>query len=767
MLAVGGALRWTAALVTILTAIALVPLLTSRRGLAATSPLVVVLGAGLVLTALQLLPLPNGLLDSLTPVGNALRNDGTKLADVTAWPSISLDVPGSLRAIAFFATLLGVAVLALRFAATERGRFVCLGAVAAIAGITAGIVGIHRVFGATSLYGVYEPIQATPPVLGPLLNANHLGCLMALGAVVSVGLVIYVKQSTVARGVWALTAVACTVVALFSLSRGAILALATGLGVTLGTTLAQRLAKPTDRMSRSRRSKFIVNTLPIAIVGVCAVIVIVMTTAGTAAEQLSNTSLQEIHEPKSKYAAWRSSVNLIEEAPLVGVGRGALEPVFTRVHPASAFVTFSHLENEYIQAVVEWGIPGAIVMAVALGWLALLAIRRWRDGPLVAAGLGGLVTVAVQSNVDFGVELLGLAVPTTIVAATLAYVPVRQLADSALPKARAIRLGHLVLLVACAILLGLPITRTVEEDHMALDDKPSLDDVRDAIQRHPLDYYAYAVAAEVMIQKGDAQAIAMLNHGLSLHPTHPGLHLFAGRLLLAGHPDQAAIEYAAALQATPEPTNLLGEIVHGFPANVADQAIPLDYENTEAITRTLEDTNHPDIALAWITRVLDSRAKKSPTDVEAMLGLARKLENWPVAERAARMKLEQMPSARATLDLAKILYRKTEFQDTLRLLEDVAPWHGRIEDQVEGWLLRCDSLHALGNLDEAERCLHRLDAEGLIAAEKHHDLTKRLEDIARERLPSDTLIERWNWKLGLDPSTKPSSGSGSGSAAPH
>jgi hypothetical protein len=152
-----------------------------------------------------------------------------------------------------------------------------------------------------------------------------------------------------------------------------------------------------------------------------------------------------------------------------------------------------------------------------------------------------------------------------------------------------------------------------------------------------------------------------------------------------------------------------------------------------------------------------------------MLALARKLENWPVAERAARMKLDQMPSARATLDLAKILYRKTEFQEALRLLADVGRWHGRIEDQVEGWLLRCDSLHALGNLDEAERCLHRLDAEGLIAAEKHHDLTKRLEDLARERMPTNALLERWNWRLGLEPLTKPDSGSGSGSgsAAPH
>src|SRR5262249_28493945 len=151
-------------------------------------------------------------------------------------------------------------------------------------------------------------------------------------------------------------------------------------------------------------------------VALCVLVVIVVTSAGTAAEQLANTSLQEIHEPKSKYAAWRSSTTLMEEAPWVGVGRGALEPAFTRVHPASAFVTFSHLENEYIQSVVEWGVPGALALAAAMSWLAIVAIRRWRDGPLAASALGGLAVVAVQSNVDFGVELLGLAVPITVVA---------------------------------------------------------------------------------------------------------------------------------------------------------------------------------------------------------------------------------------------------------------------------------------------------------------------------------------------------------------
>ena len=402
VLAVGSALRWIAGIDALLVGLALVPLVTSRRGLG-LSPLVVTIAIALVLTALQLVPWPDSWLDALNPVGNGLRSEGAEMAGVSPWAAISLDAPGTLRALGYFVTLLGVAIVALRFAHSERGRLACLGAVSGICFVTVLVVAVHTIFDASTLYGLYTPVQASPPVLGPLLNANHLGGLCALGCAVSTGLLIYPKQSRAARIVWATTILGCLGVVLATLSRGALLATLAGVGVTLGTYAAQRLARPVDRRARSLRRRFMMTSLPIGAVAVCTMTVIVFTSTGTA-HQLEDTSLQEIHDPRSKYEAWRSATTLIEEAPWTGVGRGAFEPAFTRVHKASSFLTFSHVENEYMQAVIDWGIPGAIVLALALGWVGVVALRRWRDGPLVAAALGGLTTVLVQSNVDFGVE---------------------------------------------------------------------------------------------------------------------------------------------------------------------------------------------------------------------------------------------------------------------------------------------------------------------------------------------------------------------------
>ena len=80
VLVIGGALRWTQAVVAALIALALVMQVGSRRRLDHASPIVVLLGLAIALTAVQLIPLPAGLLDALDPRGMELRHDGAELA---------------------------------------------------------------------------------------------------------------------------------------------------------------------------------------------------------------------------------------------------------------------------------------------------------------------------------------------------------------------------------------------------------------------------------------------------------------------------------------------------------------------------------------------------------------------------------------------------------------------------------------------------------------------------------------------------------------
>lgn len=733
VLAIGGALRWTQALVALLVAGGLVPLAWSRRALG-RSPLVAVLAVPLALTALQLVPLPAGWLEALAPTGAGLRDDGAALVGAAPWRALTLDAPGSLRALAFFTILLGVAAIALRLSITERGRYRVLAGVAAICGATALVAGLHEVLGAAALYGVYEPVQATPAVLGPLLNGNHLGGLMAAGAVLGLALASYPSQRGWIRAAWAAVTAGCAAVALATLSRGAALALAGGGLVTIATLIGQRLRA--DPRRRRGREQLLTSSLPIGVVAVCGLVIVVYTSAGGVGRQLGETSLAELGVEHGKFGVWRSAARLVEESPWLGIGRGAFEPAFTRVHPPSALQTASHVENEYVQAIVDWGIVGAALCALAACWLGVVAIRRWHDGPLAAGALGALAVIAVQSVVDFGVQLLGVAVPAVAVAATLAHAPLRDAGPRALRRARALRLAHVLALAAAAAALASDATTSVDEDHQALAARGApvtLAELAGPLARHPLDYYLYGKAAEAMIRDGDPRAIRTLNHALALHPTHPGLHRMAARLLhRGGHHAQAALEYAAAMRGTRAPDALLREVLRAFDdPEIAARAIPIDLPNGDVIVRALARLERIDVATIWLSRLLQVR----PKDADAcahLYALSLRGGDLAASEAAGRHCVEIAPSRQSRLALARVLFKKGAYAETLRQLHDVARWTGRVEEIGAAWLLTCDAHRALARWDDAVRCLRRLDASGYLER-RRAELASRIERSEAER----------------------------------
>ena len=480
-LVIGGVFRWTQAAVAALVAFALLTQISSRRKLDRVSPIVLLLIIAIAMTALQLLPLPASVVELLDPTNAALRNDGAAIAHAAPWSCLSMDFAGTLRGLTYLITLLGVALVSLRLGASDRGRLLLVGGVAIACGLVAAVTALHSIVNAQLIYGVYA-IPVAEPVLGPFVNPNHLGCLMAFGATISIGLAFYEKQAAAWRAVWVVTAVGCASMALLSESRGATVSLALGVIVTCALLVSRRLG---EVASGPGRRNFSTGRLPIVVVLTLGFGLAVYSSAGGVAEQLGRTSLVELGHPASKFAAWKASAQLMRESPWVGVGRGAVEPVFTHAFPSSAQVTFGHLENEYIEAVVEWGIPVALALALVLGWCIVTGLRKWRDGPLAAAAIGGMAGVMFQSSVDFGVELLGVAVPVTIVASTLQLVRLREV--SRLGPLRVVRAVIILALATSALALVSDRTSTLEEDHRALmaGNYKTLDQLATVIDRHP------------------------------------------------------------------------------------------------------------------------------------------------------------------------------------------------------------------------------------------------------------------------------------------
>ncbi|MDX2091179.1 MAG: O-antigen ligase family protein [Kofleriaceae bacterium] len=708
-------------------AIAVAATLWSKRAPARRSPLILFISVAIGLSLLQLLPLPAALIAWLNPTGTALRDEGAALLGTTPWNAISLDAHGTLGALCSFTMVLGIAVVATRVAASERGRRRIVGGIAAACGLTAVIVGVHELVGASSLYGIYEPAQARPSIVGPLLNENHLGCLMAVGTSLALGLALHGQQASRARAAWLGVAASCGVVAIASESRGAALALGGGVFVTLGAIVGQRfLRDDSPRM----RATFATTSLPIGIVVIAAMLVVFYASAGGLSHDLARTSLDEIEQPRSKMAIWRASVALVEEAPWMGVGRGGFEAAITRHHPAAALNSFSHVENEYLQAIIDWGVLGAAAIAFAALWLAWRSFRRWRDGTLTAGALGAIAVVAIQSSVDFGIELLGIAAPVTAIVATTAHVPLRELSGRALALARAKRIALIFALGGAAILLTTPLTATLAEDHALLSSRAPLElgDVTAHAEAHPLDYYAFARGAERAGLGREAQAVRLLNHALRLHPTHPALHQAAARLLLRrGLEEQAAIEYALALRSTPSVDTVLGEIVSRLGPDAAARAIPIDMP-LAMITKRLRDLDRPRVSILWLERLLEAR----PENLEAcewLYSTASRAQDLDAALTASTRCRRAAPTFAARIGLARTLLAKEHPLEAAQVLADVENWPGRIDTKVTGWLLLCDTFLAERRWDETRRCLHRLDATSNIPAAQRNEVRRRFERV--------------------------------------
>lgn len=689
------------------------------------SPLVLLLLVCVGLTALQLVPLPQGLLETLNSAGSSLRADGAALLGSSPWPSLTMDSSGTLRALAMLSILAGIASVSVRIATSERGRHVLLAGVAGLGGITAVVVGIHEVLGASELYGVYAPAYARPAILGPLLNENHLGCFMALAATVALGLVMYRRQRPAVRVMWLVVVGLCAATTVATLSRGATIALGTGVACTLAVVLAQRTI---PEEGRSRRNSFRVTSIPIAIVAACAIVVVVYGSAGGISRELSRTEIGEIAQPKSKYAAWRSSITLIEESPIFGQGRGAFETVFSRVHPSSGLATFTHLENELLQVVVDWGFVGVVAIGGVMLWLFIVILRRWRSTSLAAGALGGVAAVALQSNVDFGLEILGVAAPTVIVAATLAYGQPRTLAH---PKgARVLRIAQILALIAMSPLLLSRFTASAVEDRAALAANRSvtLDDIRDVAERHPQDYFLFALASRVVRSDSDALSVRLLNHALRLHPTHAGLHLDAARLLFArGRIVQATIEYASALRTSSAPEQLIRELLPRLTREDIAATIPLEM-SPGRIVKILGEEGRSDVAVAWLERLLRDQPNSLPA-CELLFDVALQRGDLEATASVHKLCRDFEPGPHQRLQLAYVLFRKGGFEEVERLLADVELWTGRIDMKTKAWLLRCDAQLSSERWNDAKRCLRRLDASSLVEPGNRSQITSRLDRV--------------------------------------
>ncbi len=709
--ALGATPRWAALVAAGMGVLSAAPYVGSRRALGRHNPLLLLLGAAIAATVFQVIPLPLVVVGWISPAKLALVAENARAVGGTMplGLALSYDPPASLLEIAKLVGFAGVAYASLRVSSSSAGRRLLATGLGCIGLVMVVVLLLHKAFGTDQLYGIYQPRYAHPTHLAPFLNPNHLVGFLALLAPICVGLA--AQAIGARRVVWGLIALLLGAASLLPASRAGTVALVIGFLVTLGLLQLQASSQKTDQ---PRQPSTIIG---VVIVVVCAVVVIAALTGGRVLDQMAATSQQDVAGGEGKVAAWRAAMTLLADHWLTGVGRGGFEAAFAKVHGLQGSV-YSHLENEYLQAPLDWGVPIAAFLGVLGVLLARRIARRWRSGPLEAGAIGGLVAIALHNVLDFSLAFAGVGVSAVVVAALVARGKLATATASPRLSVAARRAGLLVAGAAVVVVASSPLAATAREEVAELrvdwsEHDYNLDGALEGWHRHPADHVSAGYVAMALFVRGDLRAVPVIGRALDLNPRHPDLHALAADILIAAREeDQALIELRLALSHSQEEDRdaLLERLTREFrdPA-IALGGLPPDPDLFDDLIERLLKQRQLWLALAYARQVtaLQPRDGNAWQEVSRLAG---RLRDQKLAIDAGRKALRHAPDAESAVVLAAALTESGDAQkaiDVLRTALEQGYPQSRTVTEVE--LLRGlgDALLAIGRKDEAFETLTR------------------------------------------------------------
>jgi tetratricopeptide (TPR) repeat protein len=406
---------------------------------------------GLILvTALQLVPLPVGLVGVISParaeqhrtlrpeVGEVLPGEPADgAARREGWLTLTIDRPATRT---FLAQLLAIflAYAAVRNLIASRGSFRRLAWVGFAVGLALAVLALAQYFAkGRAAVPWWEPIAVTG--FGPFVNRDHYPFYLALCAGLGLGLLLAsarpskqadhpddaepgslwdrVLLAVHASGMLRSPRAAGLVAGLglmvgsipFSLSRGGVLAVVAAAGLTAGVA---RLGRKPGEGGR----------LLFAVLAGLTVGLVAWFGWEPVVERLGTLTQRGVAE--SRAGIWQTAWQVAGRFPLTGTGGGTFpqaEPAFRADSVAPGRIVNS-VHNEYLEALAEGGVfrLGLTVglAAAALG-AAVGGYRRGRDrtdGPFLLGAVFGLSAVIVHSGVDFGLHTPAVALLAAIVA---------------------------------------------------------------------------------------------------------------------------------------------------------------------------------------------------------------------------------------------------------------------------------------------------------------------------------------------------------------
>jgi O-antigen ligase len=383
----------------------------NRPDFRAGRPVVLLLAAVVLLPLMQLIPLPPSIWTAL-PGRDLIAQAAGLIGEPQPWRPWSIVPAATANAASSLIVPVTALWLTLSLDQEERERLPGLLLCIVLASTLVGLVQI-------SSFTFDNPlINETPgTVSGTFANRNHFALQLAIGCALALAWASGSGPAHPSRGIVGLVIALLFVLAiLVSGSRAGML-----LG-SLGLVLGFLLSAARIRTAVARYPRWVFPALTAGGAATIGFLVLL----SVAADRAVSINRLFAADPGAdmRTRGLETVLSMVASYFPFGTGLGAFDPMF-RIHEPFNLLKptyFNHAHNDFIELVIDAGIPGLFLLLVALCWWGWCSVQAWRAGSgaravLPRLGSAMLLLVLAASVVDYPART-----PTIMAWATIAAV---------------------------------------------------------------------------------------------------------------------------------------------------------------------------------------------------------------------------------------------------------------------------------------------------------------------------------------------------------
>lgn len=349
-------------------------------------------------TLLQQVPLPHAVWRNLGD--RSAVSDGLELMGLPANNAMPISLAPSESFLSLFGTLPPLAIFILFVALGWRLAAARLNWAIPLFGAAGALLGLAQILMGDSDYLYFYEVTARGLPVGVFANPNHQACFLLMCLPFVAALIGQLRRNWASGDSDHAKAIVITALAglilVGILAAGSVAGYALLLPVLVLSVLLDRKPRSSGRPPIASPAIVIVSTL-------AAVLLVAFSPVldGLGVTSFENSDL-------SRIGIWSVSGEIAKDHWMAGTGLGSFEDVYRLYeNPDTVTTTYvNHAHNDYLQAIVEFGLPGTIILLAGVILILILFVRVWTQQVdehrrLRRAAATALLVLILHSFVDY------------------------------------------------------------------------------------------------------------------------------------------------------------------------------------------------------------------------------------------------------------------------------------------------------------------------------------------------------------------------------